>query len=243
MANFPDRDTVSCKSLETYPAPTFSLPDCTAGPARHGNYSRVRALFADVCNRKGIGKVVNRTLTRISRGRQAPRVFVILNLQRRVTVTICGAAVWCGLQLQWLACWSWPSSWARCRKPAKQWGFNRDSFYRFKELYDTGGRGSVGRVEPAETGSEEPGGDGDRSRVRGSGDRAADVGAVRVANERTHQGWWCFGKTAKQTFSDSLTLAKEKLISRALQQSAQLTTRLRLSSSTVRLNLKIYKLN
>ena len=39
-------------------------------------------------------------------------------------------------------------------------------------------------------------------------------------NERTHQGRWCFGKTPIQTFNDSLTLAKEKLISGALQQSA-----------------------
>ena len=39
-------------------------------------------------------------------------------------------------------------------------------------------------------------------------------------NERTHQGRWCFGKTPIQTFNDSLTLAKEKSISGALQQSA-----------------------
>ena len=39
-------------------------------------------------------------------------------------------------------------------------------------------------------------------------------------NERTHQGRWCFGMTPMQTFNDSLTLAKEKLLPAALQQSA-----------------------
>jgi hypothetical protein len=29
---------------------------------------------------------------------------------------------------------------------------------------------------------------------------------------RPHQGRWCFSKTPMQTFVDSLTLAKEKLI-------------------------------
>jgi hypothetical protein len=29
---------------------------------------------------------------------------------------------------------------------------------------------------------------------------------------RPHQGRWCYGKTARQTFLDSLALAKEKLI-------------------------------
>ena len=39
-------------------------------------------------------------------------------------------------------------------------------------------------------------------------------------NQRTHQARWCFGKTPMQTFNASLTSAKEKLISGALQQSA-----------------------
>ena len=39
-------------------------------------------------------------------------------------------------------------------------------------------------------------------------------------HERIHQGRWCFGKMQMQTFNDSLMLAKEKLLSGALQQSA-----------------------
>jgi transposase InsO family protein len=31
-------------------------------------------------------------------------------------------------------------------------------------------------------------------------------------NERPHQGRWCFGKTPMQTFTDSLQLAREKLL-------------------------------
>ena len=37
--------------------------------------------------------------------------------------------------------------------------------------------------------------------------------------KRTHQGRWC-GKTPIQTFTDSLEMAKEKLLSTKLRQSA-----------------------
>ena len=42
----------------------------------------------------------------------------------------------------------------------------------------------------------------------------ADLDAwLQSYNEaRPHQGRWCFGKTPLQTFCDSLTLAKEKLM-------------------------------
>jgi hypothetical protein len=30
--------------------------------------------------------------------------------------------------------------------------------------------------------------------------------------QRPHQGRWCYGKTPKQTFADSVPLAKEKLL-------------------------------
>jgi hypothetical protein len=32
------------------------------------------------------------------------------------------------------------------------------------------------------------------------------------STERTHQGRWCFGKTPMQTFLDSISLAKEKML-------------------------------
>ena len=36
---------------------------------------------------------------------------------------------------------------------------------------------------------------------------------LRQYNEvRTHQGRWCYGKTPRQTFLDSLSMAREKLI-------------------------------
>ena len=36
---------------------------------------------------------------------------------------------------------------------------------------------------------------------------------LRQYNEvRTHQGRWCYGKTAMQTFLDSLPMAREKLL-------------------------------
>jgi len=30
--------------------------------------------------------------------------------------------------------------------------------------------------------------------------------------QRTHQGRWCYGKTPMQTFMDSISLAKEKML-------------------------------
>ena len=30
--------------------------------------------------------------------------------------------------------------------------------------------------------------------------------------QRTHQGQWCYGKTPMQTFLDSVSLAKEKML-------------------------------
>ena len=61
-----------------------------------------------------------------------------------------------------------------------------------------------------------------RDRGRGLEELQTDLDAFLEYhnNERTHQGRWCFGKTPMQTFNDSLPLAKEKLISGALHQSA-----------------------
>jgi transposase InsO family protein len=37
---------------------------------------------------------------------------------------------------------------------------------------------------------------------------------------RPHQGRWCYGKTPRQTFADSLPLAREKILSRAVAAGA-----------------------
>jgi len=39
-----------------------------------------------------------------------------------------------------------------------------------------------------------------------------DAWITRYNEQRPHQGGWCFGKTPIKTFTDSLSLAKEKLI-------------------------------
>jgi transposase InsO family protein len=44
----------------------------------------------------------------------------------------------------------------------------------------------------------------------------------RYNNERTHSGKYCFGKTPMQTFLDSLSLAKEKMLNTTLQTEEQL---------------------
>jgi transposase InsO family protein len=39
-----------------------------------------------------------------------------------------------------------------------------------------------------------------------------DAWLTRYNEERPHQGRWCYGKTPRQTFLDSLPLAREKLL-------------------------------
>ena len=54
-------------------------------------------------------------------------------------------------------------------------------------------------------------------------------------NERTHSGKYCYGKTPMQTFVDSKSIAKEKLLEKVMQQQNILTFG---SQETVEMNHK-----
>ena len=57
----------------------------------------------------------------------------------------------------------------------KMMGYSRDSFYRFKDLYDKAGTGASGDVAP-QADPEEPGAARDRGGGGGDGDRPAGLG-------------------------------------------------------------------
>ena len=74
-------------------------------------------------------------------------------------------------------------------------GYSRDSFYRFKELYDA-------RVAFRRT----------LFRSLEELQRDLDTWMAEYNEHRSHQGRWCYGKTPMQTFLDSIALAQEKQI-------------------------------
>ena len=114
----------------------------------------------------------------------------------------------------------------------KMMGYSRDSFYRFKDLYETGGElalQELSRRKPLLANRTPP--EVEALILALSLEQPA-FGQIRIANEVRQRGhsispagvrgvaapWletmgrWCFGKTPMQTFLDATPLAREKLI-------------------------------
>jgi hypothetical protein len=70
----------------------------------------------------------------------------------------------------------------------KMMGYSRDSFYRFKELYDKGGELALQGDQPPEAGAEEPGAAEIEEAVVALAIEQPAFGQVRVANELRKRG-------------------------------------------------------